>query len=382
MDDKKYRVSQLISHHLCGKLTKEEHEELTTWLEEKEQNKQLFDQIASGRNFSSKYNIYQHTNWQHAYQQLEKRVSRQHSLSKTLLRYTAIFLLPLSIAIYFLYTNHPAQSHTFSRALSPGYSKAVLILSDGKEISLDGNTTATATLPSNIQLNAQKNLLTYHPQQAATINHNTLRTPKGGEYQLTLSDGTLVHLNSASEFGFPEVFPTDKREVYISGEAWFEVAKDSTRPFYVRTKDLTIRVAGTKFNVNTQINHKIQTALAEGCIKIKMNTGTEETTLFPNQLAEYDPNTQSLEIKETDILPYISWKDGLFVFSGEKLESIMDKLSLWYDFQTLYMDETLKSIRFTGYLKRYDDISFILAAIEKTIRVKFKIEGQTIIVFR
>lgn len=382
MNDKKYRISQLISQHLCGKLSEEEHKELMAWLEENAQNRQLFHQITSGQNFSSKYSIYQHTNWQHAYQRLEKSVNRSYFLRKTLLRYAAIFILPLIVATYFLFTNHPVQSPVLTQVLSPGYSKAVLILSDGKEIPLDSSTIAPTTLPSNIQLNTQKNLLIYQPQQLATTSRNILRTPKGGEYQLTLSDGTLVHLNSASELSFPEVFPTDKREICISGEAWFEVAKDSIRPFYVHTKDLAIRVVGTKFNVNTQIDHKIQTALAEGCIKIKTHTGTEETTLFPNQLAEYDQNTQSFEVTETDILPYISWKDGLFVFSGEKLENILDKLSLWYDFQTSYTDETLKSIRFTGYLKRYDDISFILDAIEKTIRVKFEIKGQTIIVCR
>lgn len=377
--ENKYRISQLICNYLCGNLTEKENQELNTWLKENESNKQLFDQIISGKTFDSKYDIYNKNNWKDSFRKFEKSTNQSYFLHKRLLRYTAILLLPLAIVIYYLFSLTPDSIQFSTKTFSPGHPKAILILSDGQKVELDSTSNAKISLPVNIQMDKQKKLLTYVQKNSRISGNNILKTPKGGEYQLILSDGTLVHLNAASQLTYPETFPTDKREVCISGEAWFEVARDSIRPFYVNTEDLEIRVIGTKFNINTYIPNQVQTALAEGCIQI--TTGNKDKAiLHPNQLAEYDRTQDILKVKETDLLPYISWKDGLFVFSGEKLEDIMKKLSLWYNFQTFYTQENLKTIRFTGYLKRYEDISVILKAIEQTVSVKFEIKGQTIIV--
>ena len=187
-------------------------------------------------------------------------------------------------------------------------------------------------------------------------------------------------MNSASELKYPVRFDGNERKVYLSGEAYFEVTKDTERPFYVVTEDVQIRVYGTEFNVNTHHLGKIQTVLVNGKVGIKKRGATGETMMKPGELASFDREAGTFEVKEVNVRQYVVWKDGYFTFENESLEQIMNTLSLWYDVDVFFQAEAAKQLVFTGYMKRYDDISEILNAIMDVVGVNFTINGKSIVV--
>ena len=210
---------------------------------------------------------------------------------------------------------------------------------------------------------------------------NTLRTSKGGEYTVELSDGTVVYLNAVSELRYPVEFGDDERVVCFSGEGYFDVAKDAKRPFRVVVGGMSVVVRGTEFNVNTFKEAGVQTVLVEGAVGVRVN-GKEEVRLKPSQLAEYNAESGLVSVREVDAHEYVAWKDGFFVFDDESLEEIMGTLSRWYDVEVFYVNEGAKELHFTGHLKRYDDIDVILRAIESAVDVTFSVNGRMVSVAR
>ena len=208
-----------------------------------------------------------------------------------------------------------------------------------------------------------------------------LRTSRGGEYRVYLSDGSMICLNTDTEVEYSVPFDADKREVRLSGEAYFEIAKESDRPFIVIAGGTRIRVRGTTFAVNTRREEQqVQTVLIEGSVGVRGARSGKEIMMTPGQLSLFSREGELLELKEVNTYPYIAWKDGKFVFEEEKLEYIMQTLSLWYDVEIAYRDSTIKDHLFTGHLKKYDDIDTILNAIAQIINVDFEINGRVITV--
>jgi ferric-dicitrate binding protein FerR (iron transport regulator) len=200
--------------------------------------------------------------------------------------------------------------------------------------------------------------------------------PRGGEVSAVLGDGTKVWLNSRTELSYPVHFSADLREVYLEGEAYFEVAKDG-RPFVVHAGGLDVRVLGTEFNVNTQTAGTVKTVLVTGSVEIV--SGGEIVRLSPNQLATYRDGKFS--VRRVDVTPHVAWKDNNFVFDKERLENIMETLSLWYDMEVIYENELVKETRLTGDLERYEDVWKLLYFFERTSEgLHFEIVGKTVIV--
>ena len=187
-----------------------------------------------------------------------------------------------------------------------------------------------------------------------------------------------MHLNSATELKYPVVFDEEKREVHVSGEAYFEVKKEENRPFYVVVDGMRIRVYGTSFNVNTQRDGFVQTVLVEGSVGIMAEGMAEECRMIPSQLAEYNKERSLIEVKEVEVEPYVAWKDGFFVFEDESLEQIMNTLSLWYDVDVFYVNPQLQGLHFTGHMRRYDQIDNILKAIGSAVGVTFSVKDRSI----
>ena len=174
------------------------------------------------------------------------------------------------------------------------------------------------------------------------------------------------------------MFAGDERVVSLSGEAYFEVAK-SEKPFWVKVGNLALKVYGTSFNINTHVDGKIRTVLVEGKVGISV-AGQKECILMPSQLAEFDVDKGTIEVRDVDVFPYIAWTRGEFVFEGERLETIMETLSLWYDMEVFYANERMKDLHFTGIVKRYEDVDVILNVLEKTVSVHFNRKGKVLII--
>lgn len=384
MEVKIQEIIKLIALHMQGDLSEDQQKTLDRWLNTHPQNRAFFHQVISREKAKEKFLIKDHIDNEKAFRQFSSNIrpARIRFIRKISI-YAAILILPVLLSIFILFRQHEGTSRSVppETSITPGKAKAILTLAQGETIELSTDR-SPADLPTGLHLKEQENELVYNPSDTPeqAIQYHELATPRGGEYKITLPDGTFVHLNAGTRLKFPTRFDTSKREIFLSGEAYFEVAKDNARPFYVITDIAKIKVHGTAFNVNTLLNHQTRTTLIQGSVGIFVQGDKQEHMLQPSQQAEIDNTTKTVTIKEVDVSPYIAWKNGVFQFDDERLESIMDKLALWYDVNVFYQNDAAKDIRFTGYLKRYDDINIILNAIETTVSASFRIKEKTIII--
>lgn len=384
-------IAQLIRHSLTGELSEQERGKLEAWLLDSEEHQVLFEKIKKEICISSESSLFRSLNDEVAWQKFKitTRERKRRVYVRKILTYAAVIVLPLAVVVGFLFLNREKDTLPIASEgvvkITPGGPRAVLITADQTVHELNG-------VQGQREIEVEKGVvikqgganLEYDslgaPVQEVTLAMNTLKIPRGGEFRLKLSDGTNVYLNSASELKYPVRFDEKERKVYLSGEAYFEVTKDSDRPFYVVTEEVQVRVYGTEFNVNTHQPGKVHTVLVDGKVGIKKRGMTGEITMKPGELASFDRNAGTFEVKEVDVRQYVVWKDGYFTFENESLEQILNTLSLWYDVDVFFQSESAKQLVFTGYMKRYNDISEILNAITEVVGVNFTINGKTIIV--
>jgi len=262
----------------------------------------------------------------------------------------------------------------------PGGNHAILTLADGTRIVLDSIQNGNIK-GGNANINKKGPLLVYDGSSGfetnAPVTYNTLATPRGGQYQLVLPDGSKVWLNASSSIHFPTAFTGNQRNVELTGEAYFEVAKNKEKPFHVNVKGMQVEVLGTHFNVNAYGDEgNIKTSLLEGSVKIK--SGQASGLLKPGEQAILGGNVNKIEIKKADMSEVMAWKNGLFQFDDAGITTIMQEISRWYDVEIVYQGE-IPVRRFEGKISRDAQLSDVLKILELS-DVKFKVEGRTIVV--
>lgn len=304
-------------------------------------------------------------------------------------------LVFLSAGIYLIFSSKTETAVIVSKAnqpplnstpIIPGGNKAVLILSDGSSVILDSSANGTITSQGNIEVVKLKNgLLAYNINgKLVTENdelfYNTISTPRGGQYQVTLSDGTNVWLNAASSIRFPVVFTGKERRIEITGEAYLEVAKNKAMPFIVEAASSEIQVLGTHFNVNAYTDETaIKTTLLEGSVKISAaNNKQTARVLKPGQQLKDNRNGEVSVINKADTEEALAWKNGLFIFKSANVKEVMRQISRWYNVEVEYKGNV--NLHFTGQLKRNEDVKDVFEKIALTEEVRFKIDGRKIIV--
>lgn len=228
----------------------------------------------------------------------------------------------------------------------------------------------TATLEGNTLVYPETDTTTAPVYHKITI-------PRGGEYILRLADGTRVWLNSETELEYPVVFTKKQRQVFLKGEAYFEVAPDSLHPFIVKTEQQNLRVLGTSFAIRAYANESvILTTLETG--KVNIHSKGQEVILTPGeQSCLKDGN---LTVAKVNTTLFTAWHKGIFIFQDQPLENILNTLARWYNIDIFYTNENLKDIHFTGELKRYDRIQDFLCKLEILEKVRFTIKGRTVTV--
>jgi transmembrane sensor len=275
--------------------------------------------------------------------------------------------------------NKVVKNKEFKTNIHPGSNKAILTLQDGSKIVLNDAKDGTLAQQGNAKVVKLANgQLVYDKTGTvpAKVLYNTMTTPRGGQYKLTLPDGTEVWLNSASSITYPTSFVANERNVSITGEAYFEVAKDKTRPFHVRAGSQTIEVLGTHFNVMAYTDEDaIKTTLLEGSVKITENN--EAQILKPGEQAAVDKNG-GLKISIADVDDALAWKNGYFKFSRVDIKYIMRQLARWYDVNVVY-EGRVPDDEFVGKIGRGENIADVLHILELD-HVHFKIEDKKIIV--
>lgn len=263
----------------------------------------------------------------------------------------------------------------------PGTNKAILTFDDGSEVILDNSKNGTLGKEGETEILKPKNgQLRYESAQASIARpmYNTVTTPKGGQYQIVLSDGTKVWLNAASSLRFPLVFTGKERKVEMTGEVYFEVAKNAKMPFKVLSNGQEVEVLGTHFNIMAYQNEKaIKTTLLEGSVKVSSDNHT--TILQPGQQAKVGLNNGIFRtVNDVSLEEELAWKDGYFQFNNTSLDMIMRQIERWYDVDVQYIGK-VPDEHFTGKLPRNTNLSNVLKILSMS-EIQFKIEGKKIII--
>jgi len=298
----------------------------------------------------------------------------------------AVALLILTGSAFYMWqsqrkTAAPVTAAAVSRPdAKPGTNKALLTLADGAVVELDSSRTGPIPAQGNASVLARPGQLVYNKtssQAPAAVSYNLLRTPKGGQYQLVLPDGTKVWLNAASSLRFPTQFTAATRSVDLTGEAYFEVAKNAAQPFHVKVAGTDITVLGTSFNIMAYTDESaIKTTLLEGAVKVAK--GNEERLLKPGQQSQLEAGNNIKVINDADIELAVAWKNGFTSFRSADIRAIMRQVMRWYNIEVDYEGEIPQRV-FTGDIPRDARLSELLQLLEVS-KIHFKMNNDRLVV--
>ena len=379
-----FEIARIIQKSLKGKLSESEEKLLSDWRKVSEENEHAFQRMISEDFYTVGMEKLETYDYRVAYGRfLQKKYQRRRKRRFLIsMARVAAVALPFVMAVVLYVGLNREEEQTLRPSLAsnilPGTSKAVLTLANGQMIPLGKETTDSTIITDGTQISASGSGITYvGGGESDAVVYNKLEIPRGGEFCLTLSDGTRAWLNSETSIQYPVVFGTKERRVFIQGEAYFEVAKDAKKPFTVQFMSSSVTVLGTSFNIRAYPEEKqSQTTLAEGSVRI-YSPGSS-MLLKPGEQAEVNALSGEMVKKEVEVKSFTSWKDGRFVFEQEPLENIMRTLERWYDIRVIFRDEGAKRISLSGNLKRYGDFSQVMNMLQMTGDVRFELHGNDV----
>ena len=302
-----------------------------------------------------------------------------------LLKVAAVVLLVLGAAVVYkiLQRSDNNQRSLAKKAtpavIVPGTEKAMLTLADGSVVSLDSMSSGKLAQTGADSIRQKAGLLIYESSNAlqAETRYNTLTTPRGGQYRVVLSDGTQVWLNAASSIRYPIAFAGTTREVELTGEAYFEVAKDKSKPFKVNVRGMQVNVLGTHFNVNAYTEEEsVKTSLLEGSVDVSYDGAGSR--LNPGEQASIIIANHNVKVATVDMDAVVAWKNGLFEFHGADINTVMRQIARWYDVEVV-IPAKLASREFEGKISRDAQLSDVLQILELT-DIRFRVDGKKIII--
>ncbi len=269
----------------------------------------------------------------------------------------------------------------------PGKAVVTLEMASGLKYRLDTLSSVVRNNRVNVAFDNNDRVLKIKEQDSLAdgatkeIGYNTINVPYGGTYTVELCDGTKVYLNSGTTLEFPSRFDGKVRSVILKGEAYFDVARNVSKPFVVEVDEMKVKVLGTSFNVKSYVDEPgVYTTLVEGSVAI-LRDGQPEKKIKPGEQAYYNKGVGTLSIAEVDVKEFTSWKDGVFYFKDIALEEILRIVSRWYDLEVFYMNQGAKSVIYSGKLPMYSSVEDVLRKFEISGDVRFELKGRTLTVF-
>ena len=377
-----YDIAAIILAYLRDEVDEEGQRKLKVWLEESDSHKTLFARIQDEKMQYEDIQKILSYNAGGAWQVVQQKAARRRRKRLTRVYRVAVSVVIIfGVAIAFLLREEATTVVPVVKVeeITPGRSMAKLTVASGDVYHLDS--LHQVDLITSLAENNGKEVVFIDRQLEEgerEIKYNKVEIPRGGEYQIVLGDGTRVYLNAQTELRFPESFASsEQRLVYLSGEAYFEVTKNPSKPFVVQCKDYAVKVLGTSFNVNSyEGDETSKTTLATGKVEIDMDG--KQTILNPGQQAIIKDG--EVNVREVDVEVYTTWMYENFRFKSESIQEIMTKLSRWYTIDVFYMNEAVKNYHFTGYLPRYAKIADVLELLSLTTNIKFDVKGRTVTV--
>ena len=387
MLSKEEHIARLIFLHIQGMTDNVQEKELNEWRAVSPRHEELFQRMLSSEHVEKSISRFVKTEEEEerGWRQLQQKARSGRSVRKIKwFPYAAAIVLILSVGGVFYFSGDKEQTEILPIAKNevqvPG-SRAVLILPDGRKVDLENEVLRSDLAQSDSLLLVSARSLKYRDIDSpdTTEIFHTLEIPRGGEYLLTLSDGTMIYLNSESTLSFPVKFQGKERKVYLTGEAYFKVAKNTEHPFVVTAGELEVLVTGTTFGVRAYKDEKdIQTTLESGQVTVRVEG--KSVKLVPNKQVLFNKSTMGLEVRDVDVDLYLAWADGRLVYDNCPLEKILTDLGRWYNIDVFYSRDELRSYQFSLNMKKHEEFTQVLELIGKTGEVQFEIKDNTVIV--
>lgn len=383
--EQEYKIAALIQRYVSGNATEEERNEVERWMAESEEPGVLMEKFRSDVFLQEQLAEHDIFDVEVAFKRFRKskREKERRLLVYRVAGVAAVLLVVLGVAVYSWIRKEtgPENMAQLVEVLSPGSSRATLILAGGKEVHL--NDSMHLEIKEQMAMIKVKGDEVYYSEDAEYADSSDLQpsinkvvTSRGGEYKLVLSDGTKVWLNADSRFEFPSKFVGQERCVYVEGEVYFEVAKDVSHPFVVTTKQAKVRVLGTSFNVRAYPDEIYRTTLLEGCVEV----------LYKKDVVKLQPHEQWIldegvgRVAPVNVRMAASWKNGSFAFDDEPLLNVFQELERWYDVHVFIANEEIREMKFTGIFPRYANMDKVLNIVELATGVSCKVSNRTIVI--
>lgn len=376
-------ISWLICKQMIGTITEEELQVLDEWRKQSEYNEAAYQRLQDTDRQTLEYRRSKLINYQRPLDDMKRRLGLEESVAEKprahsavvykLISAAAVLLLIFGATYYFRQSDMKSEKEQTTvvakTEILPGRTQAVLTLDNGKQVELG------ADVQSNTKAIAEIT-------DGEAIAFNNLKTPRGGEFKVTLEDGTEVWLNADSRLRYPETFDGGERRVEVSGEAYFKVAKNAEKPFYVVSGGQEVRVYGTEFNVHAYDDEPtIFTTLVEGSISLRPVGGNKsELMLTPGKQALFNKGDASATVRKVDTEVVTSWLNGIFVFEDQSLEQIMRTLSRWYDFEYEFADQQVASTVFMGSIPRYGSFGEVVEIFQKLGGIRLHQRGRKVVI--
>ena len=387
MLSKEEHIARLIFLHIQGMTDNAQEKELNEWRSVSPRHEELFQRMLSSEHVEKSISRFVKTEEEEerGWWQLQQKARSGRSVRKIKwFPYAAAIVLILSVGGVFYFSGDKEQTEILPIAKNevqvPG-SRAVLILPDGRKVDLENEVLRSDLAQSDSLLLISTRSLKYRDIDSpdTTEVFHTLEIPRGGEYLLTLSDGTMIYLNSESTLSFPVKFQGKERKVYLTGEAYFKVAKNTEHPFVVTAGELEVLVTGTTFGVRAYKDEKdIQTTLESGQVTVRVEG--KSVKLVPNKQVLFNKLTMGMEVRDVDVDLYLAWADGRLVYDNCPLEKILTDLGRWYNIDVFYSRDELRSYQFSLNMKKHEEFIQVLELIGKTGEVQFEVKDNTVIV--
>ncbi len=382
MNQKSNHKVWLVFARLLGMETEQERHQLDEMVVPDSKEKLLLDEMFSGEDYLWRRQMIANIDVE---SELERVMRPRRRRLSVLLGRVAAVLLPLLLggaAIYVMYSkNNASLKNVISlHDVEPGTLEAVLVTSDGtlRELQTAGNHINEKDGSKIMVDSACLNYLDNRPESVRELIYNKLLVGRGHEYMLILNDGTRVWMNSKSELSYPVAFGENVRRVRLSGEAYFEVTKDSVRPFIVEVdRGFEVKVLGTHFNIKAyDTDDSYETTLVEGKVQVSQGNKTK-ITLEPSEQMVIGKDGRH-EVRVVNTSYYTAWHEGWFYFNDESLEQVLTMIGRWYDVDFVFAKENLKEIAVTGKLKRFENLSVILKMLERTTGTELMLENRIV----
>lgn len=383
------RIARLMARSVSGKMTPEEEHELQEWRDVHPANEALFRKLADTDFIAGEYRRLRTVDASRPLADMRTRIGRRRGLAWRRLGWqvagAAVAMLCLTWGIFLLreekqeerqvahVLTEEEETALYAAQIHPGKTEAVLTLGSGEQVSLGADVQRNERVMRETKKESGK-------REQPKL--NCLSTPRGGEFQITLEDGTEVWLNAETQLIYPDTFNMEERRVKLKGEAYFKVARNEGKPFFVEADGQLVRVYGTEFNVRAyEEDEDVFTTLVSGKVALQPLQGNSaELVLKPGKQAVFDKGLQAMVVRPVDTESVTSWRKGMFVFEEQTLGQIMQDLSRWYNFSYEFREPALRATVFMGTVPRYGDFKEILDILEKSGGLKFRMKDRTVIV--